>query len=147
MRHASSFPFRSFKSAAFKSEYWEFNSLDSKMRKTLAVNKHINFSVDDDEVWWLEVPSKGLTVMFSVDMRDQGILFDHNDDQVVLSGSSTFAVFAETTLDKARKLLKMTGGAFEEQPKITEEILKTYSVEIENGRAWMGFENSRTRKK
>ena len=47
----------------------------------------------------------------------------------------------------ARKLLKMTGGAFEEQPKITEEMLKTYSVEIENGRAWMGFENSKTRNK
>lgn len=117
------------------------------MRKTLTLNKHINFSVDDDEVWWLEVPSKGLTIMFSVDMRDQGILFDHNDDQIVLSGRSTFAVFAETTLDKARKLLKMTGGAFEEQPKITEEMLKTYSVEIENGRTWMGFENSKTRKK
>lgn len=145
--HPSSFLFRSFKSAAFKSEYWGFNFFDLIMRKTLAVNKHINFSVDDDEVWWLEVPSKGLTIMFSVDIRDQGILFDHNDDQIVLSGNSTFAVFAETTLEKARKLLKMTGGAFEEQPKITEEMLKTYSVEIENGRAWMGFENSGTRKK
>ncbi len=87
------------------------------MKESLAITKNVNFSIDHDDVWWVEVPSQGLTVMFSVDMKNQGILFDENDNGIVLSGTSTFAVFVNSTFVKARKLQKMIGGSLEVQPK------------------------------
>lgn len=88
------------------------------MEERLTLTKNINFSVDGNDVWWLQVPSQDLTVMFVVDINNRGILFDENDNGILLSGTSTFAIFVKGNVSKARKLQQLTKSELEIFPKV-----------------------------